>query len=126
MGEYRLDNQVSDGDAFSTSVKPNPSTARSLSQRLTSLVRLLHELDDDEVRLLPVILSEEILGMERRRAAFLQSHVGERCDVLWPGQAEIMDVVLASVDVESGTARVQSSAGKRGCDVPACAVVVRL
>jgi hypothetical protein len=85
----------------------------------------VQSLDEDEMRRLPSVLSEQILARERRRARELLSHLGERCNVIWPGQAEEWDVVLGSVDVEAGIATIETSPRGRRLDVPACCVVVR-
>ncbi|HOA72110.1 MAG TPA: hypothetical protein PL151_21330 [Phycisphaerae bacterium] len=96
-----------------------------LSPRLAALAHLVQSLDEDEMRRLPAVLSEQILARERRRARELLPHVGERCDVIWPGQAEEWDVLLGSVDVEAGIATIESSPRGRKLDVPACCVIVR-
>lgn len=100
-------------------------TGKSLTPRLVSLVHLVRELTDEEMRLFPAVLGEVLFAMERERAKALQSHVAEHCDVIWPGQAEMYDVLLASVDVESAVARVERSAGRQGIEVPVYSVVIR-
>ncbi len=97
----------------------------SVSPRLMALIQLVHELTDDEMRVLPVVLGEALFAMERERVVVLRSHVGDRCDVIWPGQAEMFDVVLASVDIESAVAQIKRSGSGQGFDVPAYSVVVR-
>lgn len=99
-----------------------PECARQ-SSRLQALVRLLADLDEQEWRLLPLVLSEQILERERSRARALAARVGERCDVDWSGQAELWDVILAAVDVETGLVRVQRSPRDRGVEVPASCVI---
>lgn len=101
-----------------------PDFARDLP-RLQELVRLLADFDEQEWRLLPLVLSEQILERERSRARDLAAHVGERCDVDWSGQAELWDILLAGVDVKTGLARVQRSPRDRGFDVPASCVILR-
>lgn len=94
--------------------------------RLAEMVRLLRQLDDDEFRLLPTVLSEHILERERQLARALQQKIGGRCDVIWPGQAELWDMVLIAVEEETGTARVQYSPAGRRLDIPASTVVMRV
>ncbi len=100
-------------------------TETSFSPRLASLVRLVQELADEDMRMLPTVLGDVVFAMERARATALRPHVGERCEVIWPGQALMMDVLLASINIESGTARIEASPGKEGIDVPAYMVVLR-
>lgn len=95
------------------------------SSRLRALVRLLADFDEREWRLLPLVLSEQILSRERNRARDLAAHVGQRCDVDWSGQAEFWDVLLAAVDVEAGVVSVRRSPRDRGFHVPASCVILR-
>lgn len=96
-----------------------------LTPRLSELTRLLRETSDDEFRMLHLVLSEQILLRERQFAERLRKQIGRRCDVNWPGQAELWDVLLVDVDEEAGTACIQySNAGKR-LDVPASCVAPR-
>lgn len=109
-------------DSFGDPVSPG---TRPITPRLEELIRLVQAMDDAEFRRLPSILSDLILARERERARRLARHLGERCDVIWPGQAEAWDVCLVAADVAAGTARVEYSPGGRGLDVPACCVVIR-
>jgi hypothetical protein len=118
------------GDDGGQTASPRPVDVGAVTDgqcgpRLARLVALLGELTDDEMRRLPQVFGDAMFARERERARLLLPHVGERCDVIWPGQADLIDVLLVSVDAELGVARVTSGASRQGCDVPAYSVVLR-
>lgn len=88
------------------------------SKRLASLLAMIDELDDADMRLLPLLLGEKLTARERACAAMLQQYVGGRCSVLWPGEGELYDVTLIAVDVEKGLARVALRRDGPSLDVP--------
>jgi len=92
--------------------------------RLDALVRAIEQLDDHEMRHLPLVLGDKLKTLDQHRAAELRDHVGARCDVIWPGEAEFFDATLVGVDEEGGLVHVSlSRAGTVWC-VPPYAVRV--
>lgn len=77
--------------------------------RLEALVQAIEQLDDDELRQLPLVLASKLKAMDQHRAAELRDHVGTRCDVIWPGEAEYFDATLVGIDVEAGLAQISLS-----------------
>lgn len=98
---------------------------RSLSPRLVEALRQLHGLSYDDLRTLLVFVREVLVNQDQRRAQDLQQHIGERCDIGWPGQLEVNDALLTAVDSEKAVATVERFPDVKRHDVPVRAVFLR-
>ncbi len=81
-------------------------STRLRTPRLEAVLRAIDLLDEEELRYLPLALGDKLKALDRARAMALKQRIGARCDVLWPGEAELFDATLVGVDEDAGVAQV--------------------
>jgi hypothetical protein len=82
---------------------------RLWTPRLEAVLRAIELLSEEELRHLPLALGDKLKALDRARAMALKKHIGARCDVIWPGEAELFDATLVGVDEDAGVAHVTMS-----------------
>ena len=97
----------------------------SFSPRMMEVLWHIGGLSHEDLRVLAVCVRELIADEDRRRAQELQTHVGERCDVLLPDELHMEHALLAAVNVEMLTATVQQFPDLRRQVVPVHSIYLR-
>ena len=83
--------------------------ANACTPRVAALLRAIEELNEEEMRELLAALGQKPRALDRVRAAALRNHIGARCNVTWPGEAELFDATLVGIDEESGLVLITMS-----------------
>lgn len=67
--------------------------------------------NDDDMRPLPSALGNKLMKEDRTSARPLKGHDSAQCNVYWPEQADLLGVILVSVDDERGVVQVRTAPG---------------
>lgn len=89
--------------------QPDTDSVGACTPRVAALRRAIEELNEAEMRQLLAALGQKPRALDRVRAAALRSHIGARCNVIWPGEAELFDATLVGIDEESGLVLISMS-----------------
>lgn len=90
----------------------------SFSPRLMEVLLHIRDLNHHDMCTLEAFVSEIVKNGDRRRAVELKRYVGQRCDVVWPGQLEMKDALLTAVDPERVVATIERFPDVGPRDVP--------